>query len=90
MSSVTGRACLFENFTVIAMTESALDWREACMTTLRVLSVTMISFEVGRPLFSGRADENAHSSSSFEAAGAWAGCGLAKSNMDAGTVPGAC
>lgn len=37
-------------------------------TTMTFLSVTVISFDVGSPLLSGRADEKAHSSSS--AAGA--------------------
>lgn len=75
---------MFENLTVINMIESEGDWRSAWITTLRMLSVTTTSFEFGRPLFSGRADAKAHSSSSAEAGGA--GCGLAKSNMDAGVV----
>jgi hypothetical protein len=50
-----------------------------------VLSVTVMEFEEGRPLLSGRADEKDHSSSSFAGAGGIAvagGAAFAKSNID--------
>lgn len=51
-----------------------------------VLSVIVMEFEEGRPLLSGRADENDHSSSSFAGAGGIAvtgGAAFAKLNIDA-------
>lgn len=50
-----------------------------------VVSVIVIDFEEGRPLLSGRADENDHSSSSFAGAGGIVvagGAAFAKSNID--------
>jgi hypothetical protein len=55
---------------------------------LMVLSVIVIEFEEGRPLLSGRADENDHSSSSFAGAGGIAvagGADFVKSNIEAET-----
>jgi len=53
-----------------------------------VLSVIVIEFEEGRPLLSGRADENDHSSSSFAGAGGIVvagGADFAKSNIEVET-----
>lgn len=53
-----------------------------------MLSVIVKEFDEGRPLLSGRADENDHSSSSFAGAGGMAvarGAAVAKSNIDADT-----
>jgi hypothetical protein len=84
VNSVINCGTLLENFTVIVMAGSDGDERVARREMLMLESVITISFDEGRPLLSGSADENAHSSSSFVAGGALAGGGaLAKSNIDA-------
>ena len=53
-----------------------------------LLSVIVMEFDEGKPLLSGRADENDHSSSSFAGAGGIAlagGAAFAKSNIDTDT-----
>ena len=66
VSSDIGWGVLFEKVTDIVMIEGVAGSRTACKEILRLVSLTEIVFEDGGP--SGKAEENAHSSSS--AAGA--------------------
>jgi hypothetical protein len=85
VSSDIGWSVLLENVTDKVMIEGVAGSLVACSEMLKLVSLTEIVFEEGRP--SGNAEENAHSSSSAAGAagaGAGAGCGakLPKSNID--------
>lgn len=71
MSSDIGWSVLLEKVKDIVITDGVCGSRVACNEMLRLVSLTEILFEDGRP--SGNAEENAHSSSSAAGAGRAAG-----------------
>ena len=81
VNSDIGWSVLLENDIDIVITAGVWVSRAACSKMLRLVSLTMMVFSAGSP--SGKAEENAHSSSSAVACGA-AGAGLAKSKMECG------
>lgn len=65
VNSVIGCGTLLENFAVNVIIGSDGEFLVAWRDTWTLESVTVRSFDDGNPLLSGRAEEKAHSSSSF-------------------------